>query len=143
MQRIKINFPTTIHYTCTVPVLIQHINYGNHVGNDSIVSIIHDARVQFLQSLQYTELNIEDTGIIMSGLSISFKKQIFYGDTLLIQVTCADFSETAFSIYYNILISNKSNVIACTAVTNMVCFDYAVQKITTIPKAFLLKLTQS
>ena len=53
-----------------VLVRISDINYGNHLGNDSLVSIIHEARILWLKSLNYTELNIEGTGLIMSDLAV-------------------------------------------------------------------------
>jgi YbgC/YbaW family acyl-CoA thioester hydrolase len=116
------------------------LNYGNHVGNDSIVSLLHEARVQFLQQLGYTELNIEGIGLIMADLAISYKKQLFYGDIIAIEIAIDNITETGFSLYYKILITNKENAIAALARTNMVCFDYALQKISKIPVLFLEKI---
>ncbi len=48
MGRIKIDLPQKILASVSIPVRITDINYGNHVGNNALVEIIHEARVQFL-----------------------------------------------------------------------------------------------
>ena len=141
MSRVKLLFPEKTHYNCTIPILIQHINYGNHVGNDSLVSLIHEARIQFLKNYGYSELNIENVGLIMQGLEVHFKKQLFYGDALLVQVSVAEFTNTSFAIYYNFLNKNKENQVAAIAKTAMVCFDYATQKVAPIPSEFVEKIS--
>ena len=84
MARIKLIFPNNIIYTLSVPVRITDINYGNHLGNDALVSILHEARVHWLSSLNYTELNIEGKSIIMNELAVNYLKEMFYGDVIKI-----------------------------------------------------------
>ena len=43
MARIKIELPAKCIAAFTIPVRITDINYGNHVGNNSMVEIIHEA----------------------------------------------------------------------------------------------------
>ena len=60
MPRIKIDLPEKFFdVEINIPVRITDINYGDHVGNDSLVGIIHEARMQFLQRYNFTELDIE------------------------------------------------------------------------------------
>ena len=45
MGRVKIKFPAENPlFITTIHVRIGDINYGGHVGNDAILSIIHEAR---------------------------------------------------------------------------------------------------
>ena len=75
MPRIKIDLPEKFfNISINIPVRITDINYGDHVGNDSLVAIIHLARMQFLQQYGFTELNIEGIGLIMSDIFVEFKK---------------------------------------------------------------------
>ena len=87
MARIKLVFPENIIYTLTIPVRITDINYGNHLGNDALVSILHEARVHWLSSLNNTELNIEGKSIIMNELAVNYLKEMFYGDTIKIELS--------------------------------------------------------
>ena len=50
MERIKINLPETFTFSTIIKIRITDINYGGHVGNDSFLSLVHEARLQFLAS---------------------------------------------------------------------------------------------
>ena len=56
MARIKIDLPDNFSFTTSIPIRITDVNYGGHVGNDTILSLIHEARMQFLKQLGYSEL---------------------------------------------------------------------------------------
>jgi acyl-CoA thioester hydrolase len=140
MSRVKLIFPDVALFSCNIPILIQHINYGNHVGNDSVISILHHARVQFLQSIGYSELYIEGAGVIMADLQVQYKQQLFLHNKIIVAIAVSDITNNSFAINYKILIQNEQNTTAVLAKTNMVCFDYATQKICAVPNAFIQKI---
>jgi len=70
MARIKIDFPDNIIASIKLKVRIVDINYGNHVGNDAFVSLIHEARLQWLLQNNFSEINAGGTGLIMADLGI-------------------------------------------------------------------------
>ena len=137
MARIQIDFPTRVQFSTQITVRITDLNYGNHLGNDSVLSLIHEARVRFLQYLGYSELDLAGVGIIMSDAAIQFKKEAFYGDVLTIEVATGDFSRVAFDIYYRLKIVDQEIAVAKTGI---VCFDYATRKVVAVPEAFLQKV---
>ena len=130
MARIKIDLPDTLLFTATIPVRITDINYGNHVGNDAVVQIIHEARAQFLSSYGFTELNAAGTALIMSNLIIEFKKESFFGDQLIVKLFAGNISRVSFDFYYSIhTMRNDQEVLIATAQTCMVTYDYNVGKV--------------
>jgi acyl-CoA thioester hydrolase len=135
MARIKIDLPPTFIASIIIPVRITDINYGNHLGNDSLVSILHEARVQWLAQAGYTELDIEGIGVIMSDLAVEYKKEAFYGDQLTIKIAVGEITSVSFEIYYHII--NQDNKEIAKAKTGMVCYDYGKKKVAAIPPAFL------
>lgn len=135
MARIKIEIPEKIIATFHIPVRIADINYGNHVGNDAFVSIIHEARMQWLQKYGYTELNIEGIGLIMSDLVIEFKNESFYGDVVEVKLGASDVSRVSFVLYYQLFATrNNKNILLANAKTGMVCYDYSAKKVAAIPE---------
>jgi acyl-CoA thioesterase FadM len=138
MARIKIITPEKIIDTINIPVRIGDINYGNHLGNDSLVSIIHEARIKWLSKNGYSELNIGGCGTIMNELAVNYLNESFYGDTLIIQISIGEISTSSFELYYNIttLRADKELKVA-KAKTGMVCYDYENKKIAAVPNAFL------
>ncbi len=118
-----------------VPVRIADINYGNHVGNDAFVSIIHEARMQWLKQYGYTELNMEGIGLIMSDLAIEFKNESFYGDLIEVKLSAGEISRVGFELYYRLFAKrNDEHILLANAKTGMVCYDYDAKKITAVPE---------
>jgi acyl-CoA thioester hydrolase len=139
MARIKIDLPDKFSFTTSIPVRISDINYGGHVGNDAVLSLIHEARMQFLKQLGYSELEFEGLGLIMADAAIEFRNELFYGDTVIVSVACAEFSKVSFDIYYKlekifIQIKDEKRIVVATAKTGMVCYDYSNKRIAAIPE---------
>ena len=141
MARIKIQVPSQFTFFTVIPVRITDLNYGGHVGNDTVLSIIHEARVQFLQSRGYRELDLEGVGLIMSDVAIEFKSELFYGDSVTARVGAGDFTGAGFDIYYQLEkgTSTETTVVAI-AKTGMVCYDYSIKKIAKTPPGAKSKL---
>lgn len=135
MARVKLEIPEKVIASFKIPVRIADINYGNHVGNDAFVSIIHEARMLWLSQHGYTELAIEGIGLIMSDLAIEFKNESFYGDVVDVKIGVAEISRVSFELYYQLYAQRGGETIwLANAKTGMVCFDYAAKKVAAIPE---------
>lgn len=142
MSRVKVDLPENFMFSTKIPVRITDINYGGHVGNDTILSILHEARVQYLQHYGYSELNCGGTGLIMSDVAIEFKNELFYEDAIIAFVKAAEFSKVAFEIYYKLeKHNNNGNALIAVAKTGMVCFDYENKKVAAVPAGVKEKLS--
>lgn len=144
MARIKIDLPQQFSFSTSIPVRITDVNYGGHVGNDTILSIIHEARVQFLKWHGYEELNLEGVGLIMSEVAIEFKSELFYGEIITASVTTHDFTGVAFDIYYKLAKkTTNQDIVVAIAKTRMVCYDYSKKKIVPVPTEVKARLTHT
>ncbi len=129
MVRIKIEVPEKIIASIKIPVRISDINYGKHVGNDAFVSLIHEARVQWLKQYNYTELDFAGTALILSELMAEFKKESFYGDVIEIKISCGEITRVGFELYYQLsTIRNNEIILLANAKTGMVCYNYQTKK---------------
>ncbi|MFT3822404.1 MAG: thioesterase family protein [Chitinophagaceae bacterium] len=142
MARIKIDIPSSFIFSANIPVRITDINYGGHVGNDTVLSMIHEARVQFLQHFGYSELKMAGTGIIMSDVGIEYKNELFYGDMVKVSVAAGDFSKISFDLYYKLeKESNGKTITVAVAKTGIVCYNYDLKKVVAVPEEVKEKLT--
>ena len=117
----------------TIPVRITDINYGNHVGNDSFVAMIHEARVQWLKQHNYSELDFAGVGLIMNELVIEFKSESFYGDMINIKIFTGEISRVGFELYYRLTVKrNEEEILLGNAKTGMICYDYEKKKVTAV-----------
>ena len=142
MERVKIEIKGEIIATIQLRVRITDINYGNHVGNDAFVGLLHEARMQWLQQYQFTELDIAGTGLIMSDLVFEFKNESFYGEEIEITISVGDISGVSFDLFYKLAtMRNDKSILLAHAKTGMVCYDYDKKKITPIPNELKQILT--
>ena len=140
MARIKIAIPEQFSFSCQIPIRISDINYGGHVGNDTILTIVHEARMQFLKSLDFTEMDFGGKGMIMADAAIEFKNELFYGETIITSVAVTEISKISFELIYK-LEKEKDRKIVAIAKTAMICYDYTVKRITAIPEIALKKIS--
>ena len=141
MARIKINLPNSFLYSTDIKIRITDLNYGGHVGNDAILSIIHEARIRYLKSIgfEHEGKGPGGVGIIMTDAAIVYSGEIFYGDTLNVQIATADIDMYSFDLVYK-LTSIDTNKTVVKAKTNILCFDYNIRKRMEIPPELLKKL---
>lgn len=142
MARVKIDLPEQLGFITHIPITIQNINYGGHVGNDSILSILHEARIRFLTSLGYQELDTEaNMGVIMTDAAIVYKGEGFHGDLFEIAVGASDISSFGFDIYYRITTRRNDNtIVIAEAKSGMIYFDYNTRKVGRLPEEWKEKL---
>ncbi|MGZ5191951.1 MAG: acyl-CoA thioesterase, partial [Flavisolibacter sp.] len=120
MSRIKIKLPPSFPFSTSIQIRITDLNYGGHVGNDTILSLVHEARMQFLKYYGYSELDIKGVGMIMIDAGIEFKAELFYGDEISVSVCANDFTRVGFDMYYKIM---RSETLIAIAKTAMVCYN--------------------
>jgi len=134
MGRVKIKFPDDNPlFVATIPVRIGDVNYGGHVGNDAVLSIIHEARMLMLSSKGYSEMNAGGNSMIMADVMISYKGESFYGDILTVCIYAEEITDRTFDLLYHLYtLRNGLNSDIAHAKTGMVCFDYDTRTIASI-----------
>jgi acyl-CoA thioester hydrolase len=137
MARIRIDLPEQFSFSTKIAIRITDVNYGGHVGNDTILTLIHEARVQFLKHFGYQELNVEGASLIMSDAAIEFKNELFYGDTITAFVTANNFSRVGFDLVYKL---TRNDTSIAHAKTGMICYDYNLKKVISLPDTAKEKL---
>ena len=137
MSRIQVNFPEKHIFSTEIKVRITDLNYGGHLGNDSMLALLHEARVRYLKHFGYSEMDVEGTGIIMADVAIQFKTEAFYAERLTIAIAVGDFSRVSFDIYYKVSSGSRDVAIAKTGI---VFFNYEKKKVTAVPEKFRLKM---
>jgi YbgC/YbaW family acyl-CoA thioester hydrolase len=135
MARLSIDLPKSFLFSTSIPVRITDLNYGGHVGNDTVLSIIHEGRMQFLKHHGYSETDLAGTGMIMGDVSIAFKNELFYGDVVQISVAVTEMSKVTFDLVYKLeKESGGKTILVAQAKTGMVCYNYQLKKVAALPE---------
>ncbi len=135
MGKIKLELPETFEFHTEIPVRITDLNYGGHLGNDSVLTLIHEARVRFLKNYGYSEMDVCGAGLIQADTVIVYKQEVYYGTRIDFAVTVGDFSNAACDFYYLLTDTDTGNEIA-RAKTRIAFFDYTLRKKLPVPEAF-------
>jgi len=138
MARAKLELPTNFAFLTEIPIRISDINYGGHLGNDAVLSIVHEARIQFLRNLGYSELEIEGTGIMMMDAIIIYSSEGFYRDVLKVEVGTTDFQLTHCDVVFR-LTNTTTNKEVVRVKTCVAFFNKQSRKISAVPDAFRKK----
>lgn len=131
MARVKIKFPDDLPlFITSIPVRIRDINYGGHMGNDSLLAILHEARLQFLVANGLSELGHTGQGMIMADVMIAYKGEAFHGDVLQVKVFAENITSHTFDLLYQVsTVRTEGEQHIAQAKTGMVCFDYNSRKV--------------
>lgn len=141
MARITIDLPETFLYTTEIPVRGSDLNYGNHLGHDSVLTIMQEARLQFYRHLGFkNELSFEGpVGQVIADAAVVYKSESFLGDVLVCSIAAADFTRYGFDLFYRITNKATGKEVA-RGKTGIVCFDYEKRKLAVVPEILLSKL---
>ncbi len=140
MPRVKIELPEHFPFSMEIVVRITDLNYGGHVGNDRIPAYMQEARVAFLKSLGYSELDLGGVSLIMSDCQVAYKSEGFYGDIFTLEITPAEFHKYGFNLLYRI--SKQGGQLVAEASSNMLCFNYKERKLALLPDEAKMKLNK-
>lgn len=141
MDRVKIKVPEKFHFTTEIDIRITDLNYGGHLGNDTFLSLAHEARYRFLAFLGYTELRMENVSLIMSDAAIEFKKELFGGERVIISIAANGFDKYGFDLIY--LFEKKGineKMVVAKIKTGMLCYNYTEKKLELLPQVAMEKL---
>lgn len=123
-------------FATDITVQIGDINYGNHLANDAVLKLAHEARLRWLKAGGFSEMDVGGCGLIMADTAIEYVAQAFYGDVLTFKVGVGERSRAGFVLYTEIVRKSDKQTIAKVK-NGMVCFDYHAQKVCPCPEKFV------
>jgi 4-hydroxybenzoyl-CoA thioesterase len=141
MARIHIRLPSHFAFSTEITLYQSHLNYGGHLDNALLLTLVSEARVRFLKSLGYTEFNIEGVGILVSDAALQYRSEAFHGEVMVIRMGAADLSRKGFDLVWVMSEKSTQREVA-RGKTGIVFFDYATRAVVQMPEAFREKLAR-
>lgn len=135
MARIVIDLPERFAFSTELTVYLSHINYGNHLDNALLLTLVSEARLRFFKSLGYTELDVEGVGIIVADAAVQYKSEAFHGEVLVAAMTPVDFNKYGCDLVWRLSEKDSGREVA-RGKTGIVFFDYTSRKMAPVPAAF-------
>ena len=127
MPRIRIELPAHFPFSTSITLLISHINLGRHLDNAQLIGLVSEARVRFLKSMGYTELD-DDAGV-------QYRSEAFHGETLNISMAANDFHAFGCDLVWCMHEALSGREVA-RGKTGIVFFDYGARRKAPVPAGF-------
>jgi acyl-CoA thioesterase FadM len=136
MPRVKLIEKPNYEFCYPITLQPRDINYGGHMGVDSLVSTIGTARANIFKSAGLSEINLGDdrTGIIMTDLVVNLKAEGFMFDNFEVYTHIGELTKNGFRFFHRI---NRGDSIVALVETGFLAYDYAARKATSVPESFI------
>lgn len=119
-------------FMSNITVLVNHLNYGNHLGYDSVLSIVQEVRMRYLRTLQLSEVSIEgDIGYLVTKVNVEYKQEAFHGDELIVKLFINNISPLSMELA-SIIENSKTKKIVAICITKHLFYNYKLKKISKI-----------
>ncbi|MBU1055894.1 MAG: acyl-CoA thioesterase [Proteobacteria bacterium] len=128
---------TEFKFLIPLKVRIDDLNYGNHVGYQMHFVYFQQARVAYLNQFGFSEFDISGYGMIISEANCKYKKELFFGDDIIIGCKVSELKSKMFIMDY--LITKADQVCAFGFTYNM-CFEFNNKKVVKLPQEFIDKI---
>ena len=139
MARLKLDFPDDLFlFSTQLTVRVTDINGANHLGNDSMISMISEARARFLYDYGVQETGPDGVGIIVTDLATTYKAEAHARDQLVFEVGVMDFNQYGGDIIFRVTRPKDGRLVAM-AKYGFVFFNYQSSQVTPMPPEFLAK----
>jgi acyl-CoA thioesterase FadM len=139
MARLQLDFPEDQwYYSTPLTVRATDINAGNHLGNDSMISMISEARACFLYEFGVAESERDGTGIIVTDLATTYRAEAHARDQLLFEVGVMDFNKYGGDIIFRITRPRDRTLIAM-AKSGFVFYNYKTSQVVAMTDEFRAK----
>lgn len=135
MSRVKVDLPEQFLFSMEKGVGLSELNYAKHLDSVAMIGILHEARLQFLADLGFTESNIFGLGMVVTDMAVDYRSESFASDRLTVDVGLGEFNKYGVDICFKV--SNTAlETVVCRAKLGVVFFDFDKHQIAEVPGAF-------
>lgn len=121
-------------FSMPLKVRIGDINYGNHVGHETFFSFFQEARIAYLEQFGFSEFDIGGCGIMMSEANCRYKKELNFGDEVIVTCRVSKLKTRSFTMDYHVLRGDDRCAVGFTIT---LCYDYREKKVVHLPQKFV------
>ncbi|MGQ4878808.1 acyl-CoA thioesterase [Billgrantia sp. LNSP4103-1] len=135
MERLKLEFPeSAIVHRQPLSVRITDMNYGRHLGHDTLVSLLHEARIQAFGALGLTEWDMGGFPSVVADLAVQYQSEARWPDALVVETAIPAPTGKTIVVYHRVRHAEGGRPVA-TARLSVVLVDPAQGRSVAIPDA--------
>ena len=135
MERVRLEFPAAaIVHRHPLTVRVTDMNYGRHLGHDTLVSLLHEARIQAFGALGLTEWDLGGYPSVVADLAVQYQSEARWPDALVVETAIPVPAGRSITVYHRVLHAEGGRPVA-TARLNVLLVDPDAGRPVAIPEA--------
>lgn len=128
MPRVEVDLPESFFFSTELPIRVADLNYGNHLGNDRVLSLAQEVRVAWLRGHGLGELDVGGAGLILSDAAVVYRAEGRLGMVLQADLGLGEVRTRSVELVHRFTDLASGQEIA-RARTGVLCFDYAARRV--------------
>jgi len=135
-MRIRLQEQPEYEFIHEATVRPRDVNFGGHLGNDSLIALLNEAELRMFNSLGFNEGKLGDdkTSYIVASIAVNYKTEAFMFDELIIDTHVSEPEAKGFGLSHRV---RRGGDIVALAEVYIVVYDYMIGKPTPVPDAFI------
>ena len=139
MARIQFDYSGDYGFTTELQVYISPVNYGGHLDNALLLTLVSEARVRFFRALGHSEANVGGLPIVVGDMQAQYRSEAYHGETLRVEMMPLDLSRCAFDLVWRITEVAQGREVA-RGKSGIVFVNGATRRAATMPEAVRAQL---
>ncbi len=142
MPRLHFDLPERFRFSTDIQIYISHVNYGGHLDNAQLLTLVSEARMRFFKALGYHEGNVDGCAIVVGDIGARYQSEGFHGEVMRVEMEPGDFNKYGFDLAFRMREQTSGRDVACGKV-GIVFVHPGVKKVALVPPAFLRRVHSS
>ncbi|XKE46345.1 acyl-CoA thioesterase [Halomonas organivorans] len=140
MERVRLEFPEAdVRHRHPLTVRVTDMNYGHHLGHDTLVSLLHEARIAALADLGLIEYDMGGYPSVVADLAVQYQAEARWPEALVVDTAIPEPGRRAITVYHRVR-READDVVVATARINLMLVDPGTGRPVAIPPAVRQRL---
>ncbi len=135
MSNPEIQIPSQFPFSTELSIRRIDLSLDLHVSFASILDIVMEAHLRFLQNYNFTPTDIFGKSVIFANANVIYQGELLFNDQVKIDVAPDNFFEKGFDFIFRLTKQNGAVPVALVKI-KVLFFDYSIKKVTRVPEEF-------
>ena len=135
MARVILTECERYEFAHSLTIRATDINYAGHLGNEALLSLIHEARSHLMKQLNFQTVLSGPVriGLIIADLAVNFRAEAYAHQQLVIDSQISEIGEKSFRLFHRV---RREEQIIALVETGLVAYDFHSGKVVAMPGEF-------
>ncbi|MCE9683813.1 acyl-CoA thioesterase [Halomonas alkalisoli] len=141
MERIKLEFPEHAwRHVHTLSVRVGDMNYAQHLGHDTLISLLQEARAVALATLGASERNVGGFPGVVGELAVQYQAEAYWPDVLEVTTAIPIPEGKGIKVFHRMVRRSDRRQVATAMLTMLLVDPSRGGKVVSLPESFLSQL---